>query len=108
MATDFMTPPAAAEALSALSRMADVAAVPWGGYPQAERCRVLVAREEEAAALAADPGAAGAVAAVAVKGNFMFDAATHRDFLGGWGKQYGYTYIHTWELLPHGGSITGT
>lgn len=34
--------------------------------------------------LAADPSQAGGVAAVEVKGNFMFDPATHRDFLGAW------------------------
>jgi hypothetical protein len=69
-------------------RMADVSGVAWGGYPQAERCRLVVGREEAVGALAGGPAELGAelggVAAVEVKGNFMFDPATHRDFLGGW------------------------
>lgn len=68
--------------------MADVSGVAWGGYPQAERCRLVVGREEALGALAGGPAELGAelggVAAVEVKGNFMFDPATHRDFLGGW------------------------
>lgn len=61
--------------------MADVGGVAWGGYSQAERCRVVVGREEMAAE--ADPSQLGGVAAVEVSGNFMFDPANHRDFLGG-------------------------
>ena len=62
-------------------------------WAQAERCRLLLGPadvlEAEAAAVAEGDGAqptspqlAEAVAALAVTGNFMFDAATHRDFLG--------------------------
>jgi photosystem II S4 domain protein len=80
--TAFLAPPAQADALVALRRLADVAAVPWGGYPQAERCRIAVGRPEALAAAADVPQTLGSVAAVAVSGNFMFDAASHRDFLG--------------------------
>lgn len=45
--------------------------------------RLAVGREEAVQALAADPSHAGGVAAVEAKGNFIFDTATHRDFLGG-------------------------
>lgn len=46
-------------------------------------CRVAVGREEALAGLAADPSQLDGVAAVQCKGNFLFDPATHRDFLGG-------------------------
>lgn len=61
-----------------------------GAVPQAERCRMLVGPEEalppppdpEDADFEAPPALADAVAALEVAGNFMFDAASHRDFLG--------------------------
>ncbi|KAL4430767.1 hypothetical protein ABPG75_006023 [Micractinium tetrahymenae] len=80
--SDFCTPPVVADAMMVLERMADVAAVPWGGYAQAERCRVAVGREEALDGLAADPSQLDGVAAVQCRGNFLFDPATHRDFLG--------------------------
>ncbi|EFN54575.1 hypothetical protein CHLNCDRAFT_35967 [Chlorella variabilis] len=80
--SDFHTPPVVADALMVLQRMADVAGVAWGGYPQAERCRLAVGREEAVEGLAGDPSQLGGVAAVEVTGNFMFDPASHRDFLG--------------------------
>ena len=49
---------------------------------QAERCRIAVGREEQLAGAADDPGQLDGVMAVQCKGNFMFDPATHRDFLG--------------------------
>ncbi len=45
-------------------------------------CRVAVGREEALAGLASDPSQLEGVAAVQCKGNFLFDPATHRDFLG--------------------------
>lgn len=63
-------------------QLADVSALAWGGYPQAERVRIAVARDELLAAARADPSQLGGVAALDVRGNFMFDAANHRDFLG--------------------------
>ena len=107
--TDFLSPPVVADALGALAGMADVTAIPWGGYPQvgagqqpqamhdawaqhpqlmeplrpqAERCRIALGREEVLSALQDDPSQLGGVAALQVRGNFMFDPATHRDFLG--------------------------
>jgi hypothetical protein len=40
--TDFITPPVASDAKKAVLAMGEVAAVSWGGYPQAERCRLDV------------------------------------------------------------------
>lgn len=45
-------------------------------------CRVAVGREEALEGLAADPSQLDCVAAVECKGSFMFDPASHRDFLG--------------------------
>ena len=61
-----------------------------GAQTQAERCRMLVgsvdllppAPDPDDAEYQAAPALAEAVAALEVAGNFMFDAATHRDFLG--------------------------
>ncbi len=66
--TNFHSPPVCNEALSAISQMADVAAVRFGGYEMAERCRLAVGREEMLAAAADDPGSLGCVAALAVQG----------------------------------------
>lgn len=58
---------------------------------QAERCRMLVGPvdllppapdPDDDAGFEAAPALAEAVSALEVAGNFMFDAATHRDFLG--------------------------
>jgi len=60
--------------------LADVEGRPWGGYANAERCRLRVGRPES---LDEDStGLASCVAAIMVEGNFIFDTATHRDFLG--------------------------
>ena len=69
--SDFYTPPVIADAMAVLQRMADVAAVPWGGYPQAERCRLSVGREEALAGAAEDPAQLASVAAVQCRGNFV-------------------------------------
>lgn len=44
--TNFMSPPLAADVLAALAQLPDVAGVAWGGYPQAERVRVAMGRED--------------------------------------------------------------
>eukprot|EP00775_Hariotina_reticulata_P014405 gene14405-14511_t len=81
--THFLSPPVAADALTAVNQLADVVAVAWGGYAQAERCRLALGQEEVMLAMKEDPSQlVDAVAALDVKGNFMFDPATHRDFLG--------------------------
>ncbi|NHC33815.1 photosystem II S4 domain protein [Scytonema millei] len=75
--TDFLSPPELAESQQIFSRLTDVQLIAWGGYPQAERQRLAIARAE----VPLDSSQV-AVAAVDIAGNFLFDTATHRDFLG--------------------------
>ncbi len=75
--TDFLSPPELAEATQAFSRLNEVQLLPWGGYPQAERQRIAIARTE----LPLDTEQVE-VSALEIAGNFLFDSATHRDFLG--------------------------
>ncbi|WP_353932982.1 photosystem II S4 domain protein [Okeanomitos corallinicola TIOX110] len=75
--TDFLSPPELAEIQRAFSRLTEVHIFAWGGYPQAERKRVAIARAE----LPLDESQV-AVTALEIAGNFLFDTATHRDFLG--------------------------
>ncbi len=75
--TDFLSPPELAELQRVFSRLTEVQIVAWGGYEQAERQRVAVSRAEM-------PLEREQVELVALEiaGNFLFDTATHRDFLG--------------------------
>ncbi len=75
--TDFLSPPAGMEAQRVLANLTELHWVAWGGYPQAERQRLAMARAEL-------PLAASQVELVAlsIAGNFLFDPASHRDFLG--------------------------
>ncbi|WP_392530934.1 photosystem II S4 domain protein [Nostoc sp. C117] len=75
--TDFLSPPELAEIQRVFSRLTDVQLVVWGGYPQAERQRIAIARSE----LPLDQSQVSLVA-VEIAGNFLFDTASHRDFLG--------------------------
>ncbi|MEW6491289.1 MAG: photosystem II S4 domain protein [Cyanobacteriota bacterium] len=75
--TDFLSPPALAEIKQQFARLTEVQLLAWGGYPQAERQRVAIARSE----LPLDSSQVS-VAALDIAGNFLFDPATHRDFLG--------------------------
>lgn len=75
--TDFLSPPELAEAQQALKPLTEVHWVSWGGYPQAERKRLAIAREE----IPLDRSQVEVVA-LEIAGNFLFDTATHRDFLG--------------------------
>ncbi len=75
--TDFLSPPEYVEIQQAFSRLTEVHLVAWGGYPQAERQRLAIARSE----LPLDPSQVDVVA-LEIAGNFLFDLATHRDFLG--------------------------
>ncbi|AFY86369.1 photosystem II S4 domain protein [Chroococcidiopsis thermalis] len=75
--TDFLSPPELAESQQIFSRLTDVQLVAWGGYPQAERQRLAIARAE----VPLDSSQV-TVAAIDIAGNFLFDTATHRDFLG--------------------------
>jgi photosystem II S4 domain protein len=75
--SDFLSPPELAEASTVLSRLTEIHFLAWGGYLQAERQRVAIARadlpiEQEMVELAA----------IDIAGNFLFDTASHRDFLG--------------------------
>ncbi len=75
--TDFLSPPELTEIDQAFSRLTEVQLVAWGGYPQAERQRMAIARAE----VPLDQSQV-AVAGLEIAGNFLFDTATHRDFLG--------------------------
>ena len=115
----FLPPPTVMAALAALEPRGDVAGVAWGGFPGAERARIIVGRPEDLGKIVeddddeeeeegegeregearrrrrkggsrkprgpaldlSDPSVAG-VAAVSISGNFAFDQASHRDFLG--------------------------
>jgi photosystem II S4 domain protein len=75
--TDFLSPPELVSVQNMFQRLTDVVILPWGGYPQAERQRMAIARSElplETSQIA--------IAALDISGNFLFDSATHRDFLG--------------------------
>ena len=61
----------------------------------------MLGNEEAVAAVAGDPAQAGGVAALCVRGNFMFDPATHRDFLGallGTGIERQKVFLHVSRL----------
>ncbi|MEG4034242.1 photosystem II S4 domain protein [Microcoleus sp. S36b_A4] len=75
--SDFLSPPELADTLTVFKRLTDVEVVAWGGYPQAERQRIAIARSD----IPIDSASVN-VAAVEIAGNFLFDTASHRDFLG--------------------------
>jgi photosystem II S4 domain protein len=75
--TDFLSPPELAEAQRAFNRLTEVHLVAWGGYPQAERQRIAIARSDLPLEQAQVE-----IAVLDIAGNFLFDTATHRDFLG--------------------------
>jgi photosystem II S4 domain protein len=75
--SDFLSPPELADAQRMFGRLTEVQLLPWGGYPQAERQRVAIARSE----IPLDQTQV-TVAALDIAGNFLFDPASHRDFLG--------------------------
>ena len=75
--TDFLSPPVLAEVQSIFSQLTEVDILTWGGYPQAERQRVALSRPD----IPLDQSQVE-LAALDIAGNFLFDPATHRDFLG--------------------------
>ncbi|MBZ8178516.1 photosystem II S4 domain protein [Oscillatoria salina] len=75
--TDFLAPPELAEVQGQFKALTEVKICEWGGYPQAERQRVALVREE----LPLERSQVDLVA-LDIAGNFLFDPATHRDFLG--------------------------
>ncbi len=77
VATDFLSPPELLEAQTAFAKLTDIHTLTSGGYPQAERQRMVIARAE----IPLD-GTEVPLSALSIAGNFLFDTATHRDFLG--------------------------
>ena len=75
--TDFLSPPELYEAQAVFGRLSDIQTQAHGGYPQAERQRLTIARSEIPL-----EGQPIPLALLSVAGNFLFDTATHRDFLG--------------------------
>lgn len=75
--THFLAPPELAAAQQMLQQLTEVHTLAGGGYPQAERQRLAIARTElplESSHIALVP--------LEIAGNFLFDPASHRDFLG--------------------------
>ena len=77
VATDFLSPPVRLETQDILNDLAEIDCLAWGGYPQAERVRMGLSRPD----LGLDQSQIE-LAALNVAGNFLFDTATYRDFLG--------------------------
>ncbi|MEO1465949.1 MAG: photosystem II S4 domain protein [Cyanobacteria bacterium J06633_1] len=75
--TDFYSPPVLMEAQGMFQNLTEIEALTWGGYPQAERQRIGLSRPD----LPLDESQVE-LAALDIAGNFLFDPATHRDFLG--------------------------
>ncbi|NJN23839.1 MAG: photosystem II S4 domain protein [Acaryochloridaceae cyanobacterium RL_2_7] len=75
--TDFLSPPEWMEAQALLSKLTELHFVAGGGYPQAERQRIAIARID----LPLDPNQLE-LSLLNISGNFLFDPASHRDFLG--------------------------
>jgi photosystem II S4 domain protein len=75
--TDFLSPPESIEAQQVFKRLGEVQLLGSGGYPQAERQRLAIARSELPLDASQIP-----LAVLEIAGNFLFDPATHRDFLG--------------------------
>ncbi|KAL2614083.1 hypothetical protein R1flu_025775 [Riccia fluitans] len=80
--SSFLTPPILHDALLALKRVADIGIVVWGGYSQAERCRLSLGNIEAMNNSVREEIESSSVAAVSISGNFKYDTATHGDFLG--------------------------
>ena len=75
--TDFLSPPELAEIQQMFARLTELQLCAWGGYPQAERQRIAIARAE----IPLDQSQVD-ISALEIAGNFLFDPANHRDFLG--------------------------
>ena len=75
--TDFLSPPELFEAQQLIQKLTEVHSLAWGGYVQAERQRLAISRTELPLTETAVE-----IVAIDIAGNFLFDPATHRDFLG--------------------------
>ncbi len=75
--SDFLSPPELIEAQQVFKKFTEVQFVTYGGYDRAERCRVGISHID----LPLEPRMVN-LAAIDIVGNFLFDPASHRDFLG--------------------------
>jgi photosystem II S4 domain protein len=75
--TDFLSPPVVIEVQEIFKNLTEIQFIDWGGYPQAERKRIGLSRYD----IPLDRSNIE-LAALDIAGNFLFDTATHRDFLG--------------------------
>jgi len=75
--TDFLSPPEVAEIQRVFSQLTEIHLLAWGGYPQAERQRLAIARSE----IPLDQSQV-TITVLEIAGNFLFDTASHPDFLG--------------------------
>lgn len=83
--TEFLTPPDAASLCDALGNVADLRVEVWGGFSSAERTVLVLARNDVAETL--DEGnvfelVKDDLVPIQINGNFLFDIASHPDFLG--------------------------
>lgn len=76
----FLSPLVWSAAIEKAKTMADVRMVALGGHPNAERRVVVCGREESMFGI--DEASTTGIVAMEVRGNFMFDKASHPDFLG--------------------------
>jgi photosystem II S4 domain protein len=75
--TDFFSPPVLAEVKTIFQNLTEIEAFAWGGYPQGERQRIGLVRRDLPLDQSQIP-----LAVLDIAGNFLFDPASHRDFLG--------------------------
>ena len=75
--TDFFAPPVLIEIDKVFQQLTEIEILSWGGYPQAERRRVGISRPD----IPLDRSQVE-LALLDIAGNFLFDPANHRDFLG--------------------------
>lgn len=83
--TEFLTPPDAASLCEALKNVADLRVEQWGGFSSAERTVLVLSRADVAETLE-DGSLCDLVKddliPLQISGNFLFDVASHPDFLG--------------------------
>jgi photosystem II S4 domain protein len=75
----FVTAAVREEAAERLGCLSELSLGADGGWPQAERCRLLLSRSDAGIAAEADPGSTP-IAGLELSGNFLFDAASPADF----------------------------
>lgn len=73
--TPFLDPAVLAAARDELDQLTEIHYQSFGGYPQAERCRLAIARRD--IPLDGEPFPLGLIS---ITGNFLFDPAQYRDF----------------------------